>query len=222
MDESFCENSNSAYNFEKHWENAYRKIPVKSLGWYEFKSKPTLELIEQCNLEKDALIFNAGVGASTLIRDLIEANYSNLVVNDIAVSALTELKQQIGNNKNTSIKFIVSDLTNPSNELLKLKNVDLWNDRAVLHFFTTKKQQTAYFNLLKKVVKKNGFVILAEFNLEGAKKCCGLNVVNYNEAMLQEQLGNEFKLLQSFNYTYTQPKGDTREYVYTLFKRSTI
>jgi hypothetical protein len=103
--------------------------------------------------------------------------------------------------------------------LLKLKNVDLWNDRAVLHFFTEEPQQKAYFDLLKKVVNKNGYVILAEFNLEGAKKCCGLDVFNYNESMLQERLGNDFELLKSFNYTYTQPSGNTREYVYTLFKR---
>ena len=28
------------------------------------------------------------------------------------------------------------------------------------------------------------------------------------------------KLLKSFNYTYTQPSGGLREYVYTLFQRT--
>ncbi|RXP55146.1 class I SAM-dependent methyltransferase [Lutibacter sp. HS1-25] len=195
-------------------------MPVNSLGWFEAEPKPTMELIKRCNLPKDALIFNAGIGASTLINELIAANYSNLIVNDISASALVALKQQIGNNKNTAIQFIVDDLTNPSEVLLKLKNVDLWNDRAVLHFFTTKEQQNAYFKLLKNAVKVEGYVILAEFNLQGAKKCCGLDVVNYNEEMLQENLGNDFKLLQSFNYTYTQPSGNTREYIYTLFQRT--
>ena len=69
-------------------------------------------------------------------------------------------------------------------------------------------------------MKIDGFVILAEFNLEGAKKCSGLAVFNYNEIMLQERLGNNFKLLRSFNYTYTQPSGNTREYIYTLFQRT--
>ena len=113
---------------------------------------------------------------------------------------------------------MVDDLTNPS-ELLKLKNVDLWHDRAVLHFFTEEKQQKAYFDLLKGALKPKGFVILAEFNLEGAKKCSGLDVFNYNEEMLQERLGSDFELLKSFNYTYTQPSGNTREYVYTLFQK---
>ena len=209
----------SNYDFEKHWNNAYKKTPVDNLGWYEENPKPSLELISECELPKDALIFNAGVGAATLIELLLDDGYTNIVVNDIAASALTELQKNLTIHKNSNVQFIVDDLTNPV-ELLKLKNIDLWHDRAVLHFFTTPKQQEAYFNLIRKVLSPSGYVILAEFNLEGAKKCSGLDVFNYNEEMLQERLGDEFKLIDSFNYTYAQPSGNTREYVYTLFQRT--
>jgi len=213
------DNSVPNYDFEKHWNNAYQKTPADSLGWYEEAPIPSMELISECNLPNDALIFNAGVGAATLIELLLNKGYTNIVVNDIAAAALTELKSNLTEHKNAEVKFIVDDLTNPS-ELLKLKNVDLWHDRAVLHFFTNEEQQNAYFNLIRKVIAPTGYVILAEFNLEGAKKCSGLDVFNYNEAMLQERLGNDFKLLKSFNYKYTQPSGGLREYVYTLFQRT--
>ncbi|SNR38356.1 class I SAM-dependent methyltransferase [Lutibacter flavus] len=205
-------------NLEEHWNNAYRKTPINNLGWYEEKSTPSLSLINECNLPNNAAIFNAGAGATTLIEQLLKEGYSNLIVNDIASSALTELSNGLSKYKNSSIKFVVDDLTNP-NELFKLKNIDLWHDRAVLHFFIEQEQQDTYFNLLKKVLKPNGYVILAEFNLNGAKKCSGLDVFNYNETMLQDRLGEDFKLLNSFNYTYIQPSGNTREYVYTLFQR---
>ena len=209
----------SDYNFENHWNNAYKKTPVDSLGWYEENPMPSLELISECELPKDALLFNAGVGAATLIELLLDEGYRNIIVNDIASSALTELQNNLSHHKNSNIQFIVDDLTRPT-ELLKLKNIDLWHDRAVLHFFTTEEQQKAYFNLIRKVISPNGYVILAEFNLDGAKKCSGLDVFNYNEEMLQERLGKEFNLLKSFDYTYTQPSGNTREYVYTLFQRT--
>jgi SAM-dependent methyltransferase len=212
------ESNKTSYNFEKHWNNAYHKTPVNNLGWYEENPTPSLDLIKTCNLPKDALIFNAGAGATTLITKLMEVGYNNIIVNDIAAAALTTLNNSLIIDSKSNIQFIVDDLTNPT-ELLKLKNIDLWHDRAVLHFFTEQHQQEAYFQLLKKVVKVNGYVILAQFNLKGAKKCCGLNVFNYNEQMLQEGLGENFKLLKSFDYTYTQPSGNTREYVYTLFKR---
>jgi SAM-dependent methyltransferase len=218
MNENSYTNDQRSYDFKNHWNNAYQKTPTENLGWYEEDPIPSMDLIQACNLSKDALIFNAGVGAATLIELLLNKGYTNIVVNDIAATALTELKNNLKEHKNAEVKFIVDDLTNPS-ELLKLKNVDLWHDRAVLHFFTTQQQQQTYFDLIKKIISPEGYVILAEFNLEGAKKCSGLDVFNYNEEMLQERLGGDFKLLRSFNYTYTQPSGNTREYVYTLFQK---
>jgi len=219
MSIDFYDSEKASYDFEKHWNNAYRKTPIKSLGWYEEDPKPSLDLIDDCNLSENAVIFNAGAGASTLINQLLSKCYSNIIVNDISAAALTELKMNLNIAKNSNLQFIVDDLTNPI-ELINLKNIDLWHDRAVLHFFTTEQQQKVYFDLIRKVLKPNGYVILAEFNLEGAKKCSGLDVVNYNEKMLQESLGNEFSLLKSFNYTYAQPSGNTREFVYTLFQRT--
>ncbi|PHQ56953.1 MAG: SAM-dependent methyltransferase [Lutibacter sp.] len=206
------------YDFEKHWNNAYQKTTAENLGWYEEDPIPSMDLITACNLPKDALIFNAGVGAATLIELLLNKGYTKIVVNDIAETALDELKNNLPISKKSQVQFIVDDLTNPT-ELLKLNNIDLWHDRAVLHFFTTQQQQQTYFDLIKKNISSEGYVILAEFNIEGAKKCSGLDVFNYNEEMLQERLGSDFKLLKSFNYTYTQPSGNKREYVYTLFQK---
>lgn len=213
------ENLLSKFDFKKHWNNAYQRTPIDSLGWYEENPAASISLIEECNLPKDALLFNAGAGATSLIEYLLKNSYSNIVVNDISSVALTALNNNLSEHKKSRIQFIVDDLTNPT-ELLNLKNVDLWIDRAVLHFFTTQQQQKAYFDLVRKVVKHKGYVLLAEFNLEGAKKCSGLDVFNYNVEMLQERLGNDFELLKSFNYTYTQPSGGLREFVYTLFQRN--
>lgn len=212
------EDEKTVYDFEKHWNDAYQKSPLTNLGWYEENPKPSIDLITLCKLPKEALIFNSGAGATTLIAQLLDEGYENIVVNDISAVALNNLKSNLAVHKDAHLQFMVDDLTNPS-ELLKLKNVDLWHDRAVLHFFTEENQQKAYFDLLKKALKPKGYVILAEFNLDGAKKCSGLDVFNYNEEMLQERLGASFELLKSFNYTYTQPSGNTREYVYTLFQK---
>lgn len=219
MKENDSEIEKSKYDFEKHWNNAYQKSPVTSLGWYEQNPTPSIDLIKSCNLSKDALIFNAGAGATTLIEQLLNDEYTNIVVNDIAASALVELKNDLSEHNHSNVQFIVDDLTNPV-ELFTMKKVDLWHDRAVLHFFTTENQQEAYFNLLKNSINIGGYVILAQFNLEGAKKCCGLDVYNYNETMLQDRLGDDFELIKAFNYTYTQPSGNTREYVYTLFQKN--
>ena len=215
-DESCCKPSQPLIDYKKHWNKVYTNAKTEKLGWYENDLKKSLTLIEACKLTKNANIFIPGAGSTTLVDELLKRNYSNITANDISESALSSLQSRIGN-LNT-VKYDVEDLTNP-NKLNVLKEVDLWFDRAVLHFFTDEEAQSAYFNLLRKLVKPDGFVILAQFNLEGAKKCSGLDVFNYSTEMLHERLGHDFKLLNSFDYSYIMPSGAIRPYVYTLFQR---
>ncbi len=217
--ESNCcsEKTVKSINIAEHWRGVYNNSDITKLGWYEEESTPILKLIDTCNLEKNAKIFTVGAGATTLIDSLVERGYNNLIANDISNYALKVLKQRLGAS-HENIKWLVDDITNPK-ELTKLSEVTLWIDRAVLHFFTENKDQDTYFDLLKKKVLKGGFVILAEFNLRGATKCSGLDVNRYDAAMLAAKLGEDFSLQIEFDYIYTMPNGDKRNYVYTLFKR---
>jgi SAM-dependent methyltransferase len=199
-----------------HWDKTYTR-DINELGWYEEKPEPSLRLIKKSRLNKDASILNVGAGATTLVDELLKQGYKNIIANDLSANALEKLQERLGTERN-KVKWIIDDLTNP-NILCNLEEVDLWHDRAVVHFFTNKKDQDSYFNLLKRLVKKNGFVIIASFNLHGAEKCSGLPVYRFDQIMLQLKLGQDFELRDNFNYTYTMPSGDTREYVYTLYQR---
>ncbi len=209
---------NETKNSSNHWHDVYKDADITKLGWYENESSPSLRLIEKCNLAKKDLILNVGAGSSTLIDSLLENGYTNLIANDISIEALNKIKDRIGE-KQHSVKWIVDDIINPT-ELEKISQVNLWNDRAVLHFFIEEKDQDAYFDLLDQKVCKNGYVILAVFNLEGAKRCSGLPVKRYSVNMLQEKLGSRYILKDSFNYIYTMPNGEDRDYVYTLFQKT--
>ena len=204
-------------NYTEHWNKAYTKNPTEKLGWYEERSTQTLELISKTQLPKDATILHVGAGSSTLVDDLVKEGYTNQIANDLSEKSLQDLKTRLGAQAD-QVRFLVDDLTNPS-VLNTLKGVDLWNDRAVLHFFLKEEEQKAYFDLIKKVVKNNGFVLIAVFALEGAEKCCGLPLQRYNVQMLQDHLGSEFRLQESFDHTFVNPYGGERPYVYALFQR---
>jgi SAM-dependent methyltransferase len=214
---SCCNSETSNNDLKTHWDNVYENSLIDRLGWFEENPIPSLQLIKKSGVTKNAAILNVGAGATTLVDELINQDFKNILVNDISPTALEKLKKRLGN-QSENIKWIVDDLTNPT-ELNNLEKIDLWYDRAVLHFFNDTKEQDSYFNLVRNIVKENGFVIIATFNLNGATKCSGLPVYRYDEKMIQEKLGNEFKLVESFDYTYTMPSNDTREYIYTLFKR---
>ncbi len=213
-----CKTSNSTENLGEYWCEKYTDVDYKTLGWYEEESTPSLDLIVETKVPENAVVFNVGAGSTTLIDSLLEKGYTNLIANDISSCALNNIKKRIGE-KSKNVQFITDDLVNPT-LLNDLQQVDIWNDRAVLHFFTDEKDKETYFKLLNQKVKKNGFVILAEFNLQGAKMCSGLPVKRYNTEMLQEKLGDNYKLLKDFNHDYKMPNGEIRKYVYTLFQRT--
>lgn len=208
-------NSESEISLKEHWNKVYTNNPKEKLGWFETDLSPMLNLINQTQLPKDARIINIGAGSTTLIDKLINLNYSNLIGVDISEIALKNLALRVGKE---NISTIVDDLTKPQ-LLNNIKPVDLWIDRAVLHFFTNPKEQETYFELLSNTVKSNGYAILAQFNTNSAKFCSGLPVFQYNKKILEKHIGNDFSILDSFNYTYTMPSGDKREYIYTLFKK---
>lgn len=208
---------NNAQDLKSHWNQAYNKEDSE-LGWFEENPIPTIQLIETCQLEKNAKILNVGAGTTNLIESLLDAGYTQVLANDLSDLALQKLKTRIKQSHNYDLQTITDDLTH-SLELQHLKNIDLWIDRAVLHFFLKEEEQTAYFNLIKNIVAKDGYVLIAVFALDGAEKCCGLDLKRYNVEMLQNKLGDQFKLIDSFNHTFINPFGGERPYIYSLFKR---
>lgn len=215
---SSCCSSSPAHvekDLKLHWNNAYLNSPEGKLGWYETDLSPSLSLIEKINFSKDSRILNVGAGSTTLVDELIVKGYTNIIATDISEVALSNLHSRIGEGK---AEMIVDDLTCPK-KLYDIEPVDLWIDRAVVHFFTIAKDQSAYFDLLKSKIAHKGYVLLAEYSLDGASKCAGLDVQRYSKEMLADKLGTEFKLIESFDYIYTMPSGDQRPYVYTLFRR---
>jgi ubiquinone/menaquinone biosynthesis C-methylase UbiE len=205
-------------DYKNHWDKVYLKSELNKLGWYEESPQPSLDLIKICNLKKNATILDVGSGTSTLIKNLFQNSYFNIFALDISEVALDRAKKILTPEEAENIKWIVDDVTNPRN-INQLESIDLWHDRTVLHFLIEENQQKGYLETLKKLVRKEGFVIIAVFSLEGAKKCSGLDVKNYDRKMIEEYLGKDFKLLKHFSYLYKMPSGDLRPYIYTLFQR---
>ncbi|CAG1005687.1 hypothetical protein METP2_03682 [Methanosarcinales archaeon] len=82
-------------------------------------------------------------------------------------------------------------------------------------------QQQMYLSTLNKVIKKGSYVIIAAFSLKGAKKCSCLDVKNYDQDMLAKFLGEDFSLLEYFDYTYYMLSGEPRP-MYMLYFRTGV
>ena len=202
-----------------HWDNVYASKELNKLGWYEKVAEPSLRLISILPINKDDPIVDVGSGASTLIDYLLKLGYENITAVDISENALNKPKENLGANKSGMVNWIVDDITQPRH-LVNLSNIALWHDRALLHFLLEENERQMYLTTLKKVVKKGGYVIITCFSLTGAKMCSGLNVVNYDQNMLSDFLGEGFDLVEYFEYTHYTPSEEKRPFIYTLFKKN--
>ncbi|MCZ7400691.1 MAG: class I SAM-dependent methyltransferase [Candidatus Methanoperedens sp.] len=206
---------------KEHWNEIYTWLETDELGWYEKVPEPSIKLLSRCNISKDEPILDLGAGASTFIDYLIDQGFKNIIAADISDSALNKLRERLGKEKASIVSWIEDDITRPIH-IQDLRDVALWHDRAVLHFLLEEKQQQAYLSTLKKVIKKGGYVIIAAFSLKGAKKCSGLDVKNYDQNMLAKFLGEDFRMIEYFDYTYYMPSGEPRPYIYTLFQKKKV
>lgn len=205
-------------SMKEHWNEIYEALDVDELTWYEEIPEPSIKLLSKCHIKKDEPILDVGAGASTFIDYLINQGFNNITAADISEIALNRLKERLGREKASLVKWIVDDITQPVH-IQNLRDIAVWHDRAVLHFLLEENQQKMYLSTLKKVIKKGGYVIIASFSLKGAKKCSGLDIKNYDQNMVAEFLGKDFSLLEYFDYTYHMPSGEPRPYIYTLFHK---
>jgi hypothetical protein len=202
--------SNSA-----HWDRIFRKTADQKLGWYEHDLTQTFRLLDQVPQWKTSTVFLPGAGTSQLVEALLEAG-TQLVLNDISPVALDHVKQRLGEQADL-IDWICQDMARPLGSYLP--PVDLWIDRAMLHFLTAPEDIQGYFKNVQTSMKVGGHVLFAEFPPHGAPKCAGLDLHRYSLAELTERLGDGFLLVDHFDHTYMSPTGDPRPYIYALFKR---
>ena len=205
-----------AIDYTSHWDTKYKNSEESKLGWYETDLSPMLRLIDLTGIEKDNKLLLVGAGSTRLIDELLRQKYSNIIASDLSSAALNEVKSRVVNEEN--VEFIVDDLT-AIQKLNNIDKVDLWIDRAVLHFFHKEEEIQSYFDLLNAKVKVGGYVILAEFNSKGSNVCSGLPVLRYDIQLLKKRLGPNYTLIENFDYIYLNPGGAERPYIYSLFKR---
>jgi hypothetical protein len=200
-----------------HWNAIFNAKQDRQLGWYETDAAQTLEFLGYCDWDSRPTVFLPGAGTSVLV-DVLLGHGARLVLNDISDKALGKLRDRLGLEISDRAFWLHHDMAVPLPE--GYPAVDLWIDRAVLHFLLEEEQVTGYFNNLRKLVKPGGLALFAEFSLEGAPTCAGLPVHRYSSHELVTRLGPGFELLREQSLIYTNPFGEPRPYVYTLHRRA--
>ena len=197
-----------------HWNEIFKETNEEKLGWYENDFSQTLKFLHLIPEWNNLKMFVAGVGTSGLISMLLKTNIQ-LVLNDLSPEAIAKAKNKY-DDKNQQIKWLRQDISQPLP--IELYCIDIWFDRAVLHFLLDDRSVAQYFKNVNSAVKIGGYAIFAEFSTKGALKCAGLQLRRYDVQTLEKNLP-AFELIASEEYTYINPNGEPREYIYSLFNR---
>jgi SAM-dependent methyltransferase len=199
---------------QDHWQNVYSTKPSTTVSWFQAEATPSLEAIKKLSLGGPASFIDIGGGASTLVDALLDKNWSDVSVLDIAESALAVPKARLGFAAG-QVNWIVADIT----KWQPTRQYDVWHDRAVYHFLTEPAQRLAYREVLQSSVKQGGHVILATFALDGPEKCSGLPVQRHDAVSAMRELGPDFELLDTWPQAHTTPGGNVQKFNWCLFRR---
>jgi hypothetical protein len=99
------------------------------------------------------------------------------------------------------------------------QSLDLWHDRAVLHFLTQECDRELYVQSLTESLAPAGHVIIATFALDGPRKCSGLEVVRYGSREITTLLGDSFQLLEIVHETHHTPGKTKQRFTYFRLQR---
>ncbi|GLR17689.1 class I SAM-dependent methyltransferase [Portibacter lacus] len=211
--DSCCIVSSSETTSKDYWDANFNKLETPN--WIERNTPWIMPWIDLINLPKDAKIFCAGVGDSNLVESLLTKGFYNIVANDISEVALNKLRIK---HAGSEVIFLQDDLINPSKIQSLHGEIDLYIDRATLHFFTTCKEKEAYFSQMEKLLKLDGYSILGVFNKDNVAKCCGLELQLWSRDSLQNRMPT-YDHLKAAEVAFTEINGNVRNYIYQLSQK---
>ena len=201
-------------NRQQHREKVWSRDNPREVGWYQEAPTVSLGLIKNTGLDLDARILDVGGGASTLVDGLLDRGFINIEVLDLTDSAFDHSRSRLGT-RSERVKWTTKDVTT----FRAAQPIDLWHDRAVLHFLTKKRDRELYIQSLTESIAPNGHAIIATFALDGPKKCSGLEVVRYGSREIMTLLSGDFQLLEIVRETHLTPGKTKQRFTYFRFQR---
>jgi 2-polyprenyl-3-methyl-5-hydroxy-6-metoxy-1,4-benzoquinol methylase len=203
---------------QAHWENIHATKPANAVSWYRPHLDSSLAFIEQAKIPRSASIIDVGCGQSTLISDLLTRGYTNITALDISTTAISLTQQRLGPSA-SKIRWLVGNILDAA---LQPASFDLWHDRAVFHFLTTRGQRVTYFRNLVTSLRPGAQIILSTFGPNGPTQCSGLDVVRFDAQSLLAELGPRFELLISHRELHSTPFATTQQFETCLFRLATF
>lgn len=158
-------------------------------------------------------MIDVGGGSSILAGRLVDAGYAVTVL-DISSEALQRARSKLGHQADR-VRWVVADVTRVDS----VGQFDVWHDRAVFHFLTSRDDRQAYASLAERTLPPGAHLIVATFAPDGPTTCSGLPVCRYDGRGLAQEFGSGFMILKEVPETHVTPGGKPQAFTYAMFRR---
>ncbi len=197
-----------------YWENIYASKKDAEVSWYQENPLTSLSLINKYSSNKNIEVIDVGGGSSNLVIALFKDHFKSLSVLDVSQNALKRTAEKLGGNA-AKIQWIDTNVLDFNIEM----KYNIWHDRAVFHFLTTKESVQKYKEVLVKHLKKGDYFLLATFSKEGPLKCSGLDITQYNIEELKLIFQDEFNPVESFFEDHNTPFDTIQNFIYSVWQK---
>ena len=204
-------------NRKEHWEKVYATKQPHEVSWTQELPKTSLDFVHSFSLPKTASIIDIGGGDSKLVDYLLDEGFENISVLDISANAIERAKLRLGD-RATKVNWIVSDVT----EFHPSTTFDCWHDRATFHFLTTENEINEYIERAKECIRDKGFMTIGTFSEKGPTKCSGLEIKQYTEESLENQLQKSFNKIRCITEDHITPFNTKQNFLFCSFRKSDL
>jgi SAM-dependent methyltransferase len=213
-EETCCVQKGAEASFKDYWNENFLKLSTPN--WIETEEPFIMEWVRKLDLPKTAQIFCAGVGDANIVQYLLEEGFKNIIANDISNIALDKLASNLNSD---AVTYLQDDLINPKEIDAFHGKIDLYIDRATLHFFTTCDAKAHYFQQIDDLLKSDGYSVLGVFDKNNKAKCCGLDLQLWSLDSLRNRL-SAYYFIEEDHFPFEEINGNIRNYIYLLAQKS--
>lgn len=212
--------SDRSYNVladsKDHWESVYRTKHSNAVSWFSPHLGTSMQLLELAGLSPQSRVIDIGAGASTLVDDLLDRGLTHITAVDIAQNSLDIARARLGP-RAASVQWIVADVTKLT---LPAASIDLWHDRATLHFLVDPEAAQSYVRLATESIAPGGHAVIGCFAADGPERCSNLPIARRDPAELAALFGSSFTLVQSRREIHCTPSGSSQPFAFALLRRA--
>lgn len=202
------------FDRKKHWENIYQTKELKDVSWFQSTPETSLDFLKQFHVPTTAKVIDIGGGDSLFVDHLLNMGYQDISVLDISEAAIDRAKKRLGASA-IRVKWIVAD----ASTFQPTEKYDFWHDRAAFHFLTDEQEIAHYLDTAQRHIHPTGVLIIGTFSEQGPKKCSGIEIKQYSEETMTEQLKNYFHKIRCIPVDHVTPVGTIQNFVFCSFRK---